>query len=44
MRMFSSSICNILDIYSLLLGLCVHKSFLFFCGVLPAVTSPSDTA
>ena len=27
MRMFSSSICNVLDIYSLLLRLCVHKSF-----------------
>ena len=44
MRMFFGSICSIFDIYALFAELWVHKSFLFSCVVLPAVTSPSDAA
>ena len=44
MRMFCGFIWAYLDVYALLSGLWVYKSFLFSCGVLPAVTSPSDAA
>ena len=36
MRMFGYFILVILDVYALFLGLYLHKSFLFSCGVLPA--------
>ena len=44
MRMFGYFILVILDVYALFLGLYLHKSILFSCGVLRAVTSPSDAA
>ena len=40
MRMFGYFILVILDVYALFLGLYLHKSILFSCGVLRAVTSP----
>ena len=40
MRMFCCFICVGLDVYALLVGLWVHKSFLFFCGVLRAGKPP----
>ena len=44
MRMLCGFIWVGLDVYAVLVGLWVHKSFLFSCGVLRAVTSPSDAA
>ena len=44
MRMFCGFSCVVLDVYALLVGLWVHTSFLFSCGLLRAVTSPSDAA
>ena len=44
MRMFCGFSWIILDVYALLMGLWVYKSFLFSCGVVRAVTSPSDAA
>ena len=44
MRMFCYFIWVGLDIYAVLVGLWVYKSFLFSCGVVRAVTSPSDAA
>ena len=44
MRMFCCFSWVGLDIYAVLIGLGVYKSFLFSCGVLPAGTSPSDAA
>ena len=44
MRMFCGFILVGLDVYAVLVGLGVYKSFLFSCGVVRAVTSPSDAA
>ena len=44
MCMFCDFIWVCLDVYAFLMGLGVHKSFLFSCSVLRAVTSPSDAA
>ena len=40
MRMFCGFIWVDLDVYALLMGLWVYKSFLFSCGVLRALTCP----
>ena len=44
MRMFCGFIWVGLDVYALLSGLWVYKSFLFSCDVVRAMTSPSDAA
>ena len=41
MRMFCGFIWVGLDVYAVLMGLWVYKSFLFSCGVLRALTCPS---
>ena len=40
MRMFCDFILCCLDVYAVLMGLWVHKSFLFSCGVVRALTCP----